>query len=146
MTPRSRLLRFAGGIALVLLGVVIFYLSDTYDPHNRLAVVSVVALVIGGSLTSQGIRGRHDGPLYKEEPVDTGPAVDTGRTVLALALGWATPEPASAASMSALTVLQFRVMTSAMVVLCRSSRSSSLRRKSPSVKIPSSRRSSISRW
>ena len=91
MSPQARLLRFAGGLALVLLGVVIFFLSDTYDPHNRLAVVSIVALVIGGSLTSQGLRGRHDGPLYKEEPVDVGPAVDTGKTLLALALGWAIP-------------------------------------------------------
>jgi TM2 domain-containing membrane protein YozV len=91
MSPQARLLRFAGGLALVLLGVVIFFMSDTYDPHNRLAVVSIVALVIGGSLTSQGLRGRHDGPLYKEEPTDAGPAVDTNRTLLALALGWAIP-------------------------------------------------------
>jgi hypothetical protein len=91
MSPRARLLRFAGGLALVLVGVLIFFLSDTYDPHNRLAVVSIIAIVVGGSLTSQGIRGRHDGPLYKQEPVEAGPAVETGRTVLALALGWAVP-------------------------------------------------------
>ena len=84
-------MRFTLGVGLMVLGVVVFYLSDTHDPANRLAIVSIAALVVGGSLTSQGLRGRHDGPLYKEEPVDTGPAVEPGRTVLALALGWAIP-------------------------------------------------------
>jgi len=84
-------MRLGAGLALMLLGVAIFYLSDAYDPANRLAILSIAALVVGGSLTSQGMRGRHDGPLYKEEPVDAGPAIPIGRTIQALALGWAVP-------------------------------------------------------
>ena len=91
MRPRDRLVRLAGGIGLILLGMAIFHISKQHDPANRAAILSIFAILVGGSLTSQGLRGRHDSPVYRADSGPKGTALPLNRTILGLVAGWLVP-------------------------------------------------------
>jgi hypothetical protein len=60
LTSRQRVLRLAGGIGLLLGGVVVFQVSARIDAENRAALVAVIMIVIGAGWIGQGLRGRSE--------------------------------------------------------------------------------------
>jgi len=91
LTPKQRLVRAVGGLALLALSVVIFVVSDAIDPQNRGAVLSIVALIAGISILGQAIRGTHDGPIHREAPTVRGRPLSPAARLRGLVLAWLVP-------------------------------------------------------
>jgi hypothetical protein len=91
LTPRERLLRIAGGIALTAVGCAVFVFSKAHDPENRAAIIAIIAVLIGLSWIGHGIRGRRESIVHHEEPPALGPPVSPERTVAGILAGWIVP-------------------------------------------------------
>ncbi len=91
MSARERLARLSVGVALLLGGYFGFQFSAARDPDNRLAAVAIVAVLIGISWVGQAIRGRHDGPIARDEAPPQGLPVSPDRLLAAMAGAWVVP-------------------------------------------------------
>lgn len=91
LTHRERLWRIAGGLGVTVVGCVIFALSKAHDPHNRAAILAIFAILAGLSWFGQGLRGRRDGPIYRDEPSEPLPTVSPERTVAGILAAWLVP-------------------------------------------------------
>ncbi|MFI5403530.1 MAG: hypothetical protein ACHQ1G_11380, partial [Planctomycetota bacterium] len=67
LSPRERLLRLGGGIALAIAGCAVFAYSKEHDPDNRAAILAILAILIGFSWIGHGLRGRRDSLVHHEE-------------------------------------------------------------------------------
>jgi hypothetical protein len=91
LTPRQRVLRLAGGLGLILGGVVVFQVSARLDPANRAAIVSIVMIVIGTGWLGQAVRGHVEGSVVREFQGIPGPRISAERTAIGFVAAWALP-------------------------------------------------------
>jgi len=92
LTPRERLLRLVGGLALTAAGCVIFAYSKAHDPQNRAAILGILAIVFGTSWVLHGIRGRRDSVTHHEEKEPLpGPPVSPEKTLAGILAAWLVP-------------------------------------------------------
>jgi hypothetical protein len=91
MSSRERLVRLAGGLALLFLGVVIYAVSQAVDPANRAAILAIIAIVIGLSWFGQGLRGHKEGPVRREAAPPSGAVISPERTAVGVLLAWLVP-------------------------------------------------------
>jgi len=96
LTPRQRLLRLAGGIAMIVGSIVVFQVSARLDPANRAAVVSIVMLVVGTGWLGQAARGHAESSTLRETRGDTPPLahvtpVPPDRAAIGFVAAWLLP-------------------------------------------------------
>ncbi|HEX5138146.1 MAG TPA: DUF6677 family protein [Planctomycetota bacterium] len=91
LSPRERLLRIAGGAALVAAGCAVFAYSKARDPENRAAVLAIFAIAVGASWIGHGIRGRRDSIVHREEEAPPGPPISPERTLAGILAAWLVP-------------------------------------------------------
>jgi len=91
LTPRERLLRLLGGIALVAAGCLVFGFSKAHDPDNRGAILAILAVVIGASWVGHGLRGRRESVVHHEEEGPRGPPISPERTLAGVLGAWLVP-------------------------------------------------------
>ncbi len=91
LTPRERLLRLCGGLALAAGGSALFSYSKAHDPENRAAILAILAILVGLSWVGQGLRGRRDSLVHHEETVPPGPPVSAERTLFGILGAWLVP-------------------------------------------------------
>ena len=90
LTPRQRLIRLGGGLAMLTGAVIFFQVSAAMDPENRAALVSVVMFVVGMGWLGQGIRGRTETTARIVRPLP-GKPVDPARIIGGGIAAWAVP-------------------------------------------------------
>lgn len=90
MTRRERILRLAGGGALIAGGCLLFAVSKALDPWNRAAILAIVAIAMGLTYTGQALRG-HRHPVSPIEPAPLPPGISVERKTIAVFLGWLLP-------------------------------------------------------
>jgi hypothetical protein len=91
LTPRERLLRIAGGAALIAAGCGAFAYSKANDPENRAAILAIVAIFIGASWIGHGARGRRDSLVHRDEEALPGPPISPERTLAGILAAWVVP-------------------------------------------------------
>jgi len=91
MSARERLVRLGVGVALLLGGYFGFQFSAARDPDNKFAIVAIVAVVVGISWVGQAIRGRHDGPIPRDEAAPRGVPVSPDRLLASMVGAWVLP-------------------------------------------------------
>jgi len=91
LTPRERLLRLGGGVALATAGCALFAYSKSHDPENRAAILSVIAIIVGVSWVGHGLRGRRDSIVHHEEAPPAGPPISPERTLAGILGAWLIP-------------------------------------------------------
>lgn len=92
LTPRERLIRLIGGLALTAAGCGIFAYSKAHDPGNHAAILGILAIVFGSSWVLHGIRGRRDSVTHHEEQhVPPGPLISPERTLFGILGAWIVP-------------------------------------------------------
>lgn len=92
LSPRERLLRLGGGIALAAAGCALFGYSKAHDPENRAAILAILAILVGLSWVGHGLRGRRDSIVHHEEATPfKGPPVSVERTVAGILAAWIIP-------------------------------------------------------
>jgi len=91
LTPRERLLRLGGGLALAAGGAALFAYSKEHDPENRAAILTILAILVGLSWVGQGLRGRRDSLVHHEEAAPPGPPVSAERTLFGILGAWLLP-------------------------------------------------------
>jgi hypothetical protein len=91
LTLRERLLRIAGGTALIAAGCGVFAYSKAHDPENRAAVLAVVAIGVGSSWIGHGLRGRRDSLVHRDEEAPPGPPISPERTLAGILAAWLVP-------------------------------------------------------
>lgn len=83
-------MRLAGGVGLLIGGIVVFQVSAGIDPANRAALIAVVMVVIGAGWIGQGLRGRTEAAARVVQGLP-GPAVPAHRMVLGGIAAWLVP-------------------------------------------------------
>ena len=91
MSPRSRLIKIAVGVGMLVLGYVIFSISKAHDPQNRAAIVGIVVIFVGLTWLGQGFRGHKELVVHQEEETDPGDEIPPARTGFGLILAWLVP-------------------------------------------------------
>jgi hypothetical protein len=91
LTPRERLLRIAGGAALIAAGCAVFAYSKANDPENRAAILAIVAIAIGSSWIGHGLRGRRDSLVHRDEEAPPGPPISPELTFAGILAAWIVP-------------------------------------------------------
>ncbi len=91
MSARERLVRLAVGVGLLLGGYFGFQFSAARDPENRFAGAAILAVLVGISWVGQALRGRHDGPIARDEAPPAGVPVGPDRLLVAMVGAWVLP-------------------------------------------------------
>jgi hypothetical protein len=91
LTPRERLLRIAGGAALIAAGCAVFAYSKANDPENRAAILAIVAIAFGASWIGHGLRGRRDALVHRDEEAPPGPPISPELTLAGILAAWVVP-------------------------------------------------------
>jgi len=91
LTPRERLLRLGGGLALLASGCALFAYSKAHDHENRAGILAIFAILIGFSWTTHGLRGRRDSLVHHEETAPPGPPISVEITLAGILGAWLVP-------------------------------------------------------
>jgi len=91
LTPRQRLLRLAGGLALIVGGIVAFQVSARVDPANRAAIVTIVMIVVGTGWVGQAARGQVESGTVRKVTPASGPPISIERTAIGFVAAWLVP-------------------------------------------------------
>jgi len=111
LTGRQRVLRLLLGAGLVALGCGIFTTSKALDPANRAGILGIAAVVFGLIYVGQGLRGRLESPIHREE-APPGPPIPVETMSLGVFAGWLVPGAAHwIAGRRSKAILFFSVIT-----------------------------------
>ena len=91
LSSRQRLIRLAGGLGLIVGGIVAFQVSARLDPANRAALVAIVMIIVGTGWIGQAIRGHVETGAGRELAALPGERISAERTTIGFVAAWALP-------------------------------------------------------